>query len=292
MPSSGTETRWLSSRPWEGDEVENLRGFLLARAQNGIISFSVQAKAVREFRLPFPIVEETILKMNLLPSRYLRNQETLSQADQFSLFRSRVAVIGCGGLGGYIVEALARVGIGHITVIDPDVFDDHNLNRQLLSETGTLGLSKAEAAVGRVRRVNPAVTITPMKIVFTRENGKVLLRHVRVAVDALDSIGLRLDLADVCRETDVPLVHGSIGGWYGQVATQFPGEETLRKIYSRRPHDKGIEEKLGNLSFMAQLVAGFQAAEVVKIILDQGKTLRGRMLSINLLDVEIVDVVL
>jgi len=272
--------------------VKSLREFLVAHAQNGVISFSVQAKAVREFRLPFPVVEETILKTNLLPSRYLRNQETLSQADQFSLFRSRVAVIGCGGLGGYIVEALARVGIGHITVIDPDVFDDHNLNRQLLSETGTLGLSKAEAAVGRVRRINPAVTVAPVKRVFTRENGGMLLKHARAAVDALDSIGLRLDLADVCMEMGIPLVHGSIGGWYGQVTTQFPGEDTLRKIYSGRSHDKGIEDRLGNLSFMACLVAGFQAAEVVKIILDQGKTLRGRMLSINLLDVEIVDVAL
>jgi len=272
--------------------VKDLRDFLSNRAQSGVVSFSTQAKAVREFRLPFPIVEETIFKLNLLPARYLRNRETLSQTDQISLFKSRVAVIGCGGLGGYIIEALARIGIGHITVVDPDVFDDHNLNRQLYSETSTLGLSKVEAAAGRVRRINPAVTVTPVKRVFKKENSEMLLRHARVAVDALDSIGVRLDLADVCREMGVPLVHGSIGGWFGQVATQFPGEETLQKIYSCRSQDKGIEEKWGNLSFMAALVAGFQAAEVVKIILNQGTTLRGRMLFINLLDAEIVEAAL
>jgi molybdopterin/thiamine biosynthesis adenylyltransferase len=285
-------TRWPYSRPWEEDEVQNLKGFLLARAENGIISFSVQAEAVREFRVPFPIVEETILKLDLLPARYLRNQGTLSRADQFSLFKSRVAVIGCGGLGGYIIEALARIGIGHITAIDPDVFDDHNLNRQLYSETATLGLSKAEVAFSRVRRINPAVAVTPVKGFFTREKGEKLLKGARVAVDALDSIEVRLELADVCRETGIPLVHGSIGGWYGQVTAQFPGDETLRKIYSRQTHDKGIEEKWGNLSFVAPLVAGLQAAEVVKIILDQGNTLRGKMLFINLLDGEIVHLAL
>lgn len=272
--------------------MKSLRDFLAGHAQNGIISFSVQAWAVRDFRLPFPVVEETILKLGLLPARYRRNQDALSQADQFSLFKSRVAVIGCGGLGGYILEILARVGVGHITVVDPDIFDDHNLNRQLLSETSTLGLSKVEAAVARVRRTNPAVTVTPVKRAFTRKSGGTLLKHVRVAVDALDSIALRLDLADVCREWGIPLVHGGIGGWFGQVTTQFPGEETLKKIYSRRARDKGIEEDQGNLSFVAPLVAGFQAAETVKIILDRGNTLRGRMLFINLLNVEIVDVVL
>lgn len=272
--------------------MKSLRDFLAAHAQNSIVSFSTQAKAVREYRLPFPVVEEAALDLNLLPARYLKNEEALSRSDQRCLFRSRVAVIGCGGLGGYIVEALARAGIGHLTVVDPDVFDDHNLNRQLLSETATLGMSKAEAAAKRVRRINPAVTVTPERLAFTKERGGKLLRNARVAVDALDSIGTRLELADVCCERGLPLVHGSIGGWYGQVATQYPGETTLQKIYSRSSGDRGVEEKLGNLSFTAPLVAGFQAAEVIKIILNQGNTLRGRMLFINLLDLEIVTLAL
>jgi len=272
--------------------VKSLKEFLAAHARNTIVSYSTQAKAVREYRLPFSVVEETALDLNLLPARYLRNGESLSRADQLCLFRSRVAVIGCGGLGGYIVEILARAGIGHLTVVDPDVFDDHNMNRQLLSETATLGMSKVEAAAHRVKRINPAVTVTPAKIAFTKEKSAQLLRNARVAVDALDSIGTRLELADVCREKGIPLVHGSIGGWYGQVTTQFPGENTLQKMYRHSSGDRGVEEKLGNLSFTASLVAGIQAAEVIKIILNQGNTLRGRMLFIDLLDLEFVNLAL
>jgi len=268
--------------------VREIRDYLIAHSQRGVLPLSVQAKAVREFNLSFSDVEETALESNLLPARYERNRETLSQANQLSLFRSKVAVIGCGGLGGYIVEELARIGVGHITVIDPDVFEDHNLNRQLYSRPDTLGLSKTEVAADRLRRINPAVTVVPVKDAFTRENGRALLKGTQVVADALDSIRLRLDLASVCRQLQVPLVHGSIGGWYGQVTTQFPGEETLQKIYPVS-HDKGIEEDLGNLSFMAPLIASFQVAEIVKVVLNEGATLRGKMLSINLFDLDIVE---
>jgi molybdopterin/thiamine biosynthesis adenylyltransferase len=108
--------------------------------------------------------------------------------------------------------------------------------------------------------------------------------------DALDSIPRRLELAEVCEKCGIPLVHGSVGGWYGQVTTQFPGERTLQKIYPRYHRERGIEKDLGNLSFVVPTIASIEVAEIVKILLGEGSTLRGKMLALNLLDMEFTEI--
>jgi molybdopterin/thiamine biosynthesis adenylyltransferase len=206
------------------------------------------------------------------------------------LIKSCVAVVGCGGLGGYIIEELARIGIGKIICIDPDVFEEHNLNRELYATLTTLGGAKVAAAAQRVGEINTAVTVIPLQKTFCRDNGKELLNQAHVVIDALDSIPMRLVLADVCESINIPLIHGSIAGWYGQVTTQFPGDRTLQKIYSGYTLEKGVEEELGNPSFSPALVASLEVAEAIKVLLGEGTTLRGRLLSINLFDMEIVDI--
>jgi len=270
--------------------MEGLKEYLLARAENGLIHLSIQTWAVQNFGLTFPAVEEAILELNLLPARYRRNQRSLSCRQQLSLFRGKVAVIGCGGLGGYIIEELTRLGVGHITVVDPDTFEEHNLNRQLFSKVDNLGQPKVAVAAGRIKEINPTVTIVPVQDAFTGRNGKGLIEKVDVVADALDSIPHRLELAEVCEKCDIPLVHGSVGGWYGQVTTQFPGEYTLQKIYSRCSGEGGIEKDLGNLSFVVAMIASIEVAEIVKILLGEGSTLGGRMLSLNLLDTEFTEI--
>lgn len=270
--------------------MESLRECLLARAENGLIPLAVQTWTAQYFGLTFPTVEEAILELNLLPARYQRNGQSISCSQQMSLFRGRVAVIGCGGLGCYIIEELARLGVGHITIVDPDTFEEHNLNRQLYADLGNLGRPKAAVAADRIKEINPAVTVSPVQEAFSSGNGSALIGKVDVAADALDSITLRLELAQICEKCGVPLVHGSVGGWYGQVASQFPGEYTLQKIYSRYKGEKGIEKDLGNLSFVVPLIASIEVAEIVKILLGIGSTLRGKMLSLNLLDMEMTEI--
>jgi molybdopterin-synthase adenylyltransferase len=270
--------------------MESLKEYLLARAEKGLIHLSVQAWAVKSFGLTFPAVEEAILELNLLPARYQRNQRSLSSRQQLVLFRSKVAVIGCGGLGGYIIEELARLGVGHITIVDPDTYEEHNLNRQLFSKLDNLGQLKVDVAADRIKEINPAVTIEAVQDAFTGKNGRDLLKKVDVVADALDSIPRRLELAEVCEKCVIPLVHGSVGGWYGQVATQFPGENTLQKIYSRYSGEGGIEKDLGNLSFVVPMIASMEVAEIVKILLGEGATLRGKMLALNLLDTEFTEI--
>lgn len=266
--------------------MQKLGDFLRALAHGDLISWHHQNFAAKYFSMSFAQVELIALEAGLLPARYQRNRNTISIKEQLRLFRSHVAVIGCGGLGGYVIEELARLGVGRITAIDPDVFEEHNLNRQLYSSPENLGRSKVEAAHARVSNINPAVKLVPVKVAFSKLNGFELLQGVDVVVDALDSIPVRLELAEVSAELDAPMVHGAIGGWYGHVATQFPGENTLRKIYNRSVHGKGIEKGLGNPAFTPAVVASLEVAEVCKIITGHGTPLNNRKLHINLLNME------
>jgi molybdopterin-synthase adenylyltransferase len=266
--------------------METLPIFVCDHAEGQLLPWNRQVEAAEKFGATLAQVEEVVLERSILPARYQRNRTIISVSDQLTLFRSCVAVIGCGGLGGYVVEELARLGVGKIVVVDPDVFEEHNLNRQLFSSPATMGRSKVEAAAVRINEINPAVTLVLLQKAFSPENGADLLDGCQVAVDALDSIQVRLELADVCTAMNIPLVHGAIAGWFGHVATQFPGDTTMRAIYSSWKAGKGIEQTLGNPSFTPALIASLEVAEVCKLLLGQGIPLRGRQLMIDLLSME------
>lgn len=265
---------------------EEILAFLKKGLAGDLLPWGSQAEAARRFGLRYARIEEMILEQGWLPARYQRNRRLLSTEEQLGLLRSRVAVIGCGGLGGYVIEELARLGVGKIVAVDFDTFEEHNLNRQLLSFPDTLGQSKVAAAAERVARVNPAVVLEPVGLALTRENGGEILRDVQVAVDALDSISVRLELSEACGKVGIPMVHGAIAGWYGQIAVQFPGDDLLERVYGGPAATKGIEKELGNPSFTPAVVASLQAAEVCKLLLSKGTMLRGRILKIDLLEME------
>ncbi len=264
--------------------------YLRSSAAGDLVSYETQSAAARKFALSFRQVEEAIFGAGLFPARYQRNRQTITTEMQRRLFWSTVAVVGCGGLGGYLIEELARLGVGGLIAVDGDAFEEHNLNRQVLSTVATLGQSKVDAAAARVAAVNPAVSLRAVARPLDRSNAGEILSGCTVVADALDSIPARLDLAAACETLGIPLVHGTIAGWYGQVATQFPGDQTLQAIYRLSRQDRGVEERLGNPSFTPAVVASLQAAEVCKILTGLGTPLRGRMLSINLLDMEIEEV--
>ncbi|MEZ4600880.1 MAG: HesA/MoeB/ThiF family protein [Syntrophotaleaceae bacterium] len=270
--------------------MSELVSWLKNRAQNGLLLWADHQSAAHRFGVSYRAVEKAALENGLLPGRYQRNRSMISLEDQLKLFRSRVAVIGCGGLGGFIIEELARLGVGQIVAVDPDVFEEHNLNRQLLATPEFLGLKKVAAAARRIDRLNPSVDLIPVAAAFGKANGKEILQGANVAVDGLDSIAVRLELSQVCREEGIPMVYGSIAGWYGYVGSQFPGEDTVEKIFSNSGTECGLEKKLGNPSFTPAVVASLEVAEVCKILLDRGTPARRRCLSIDLLDLEFVEI--
>jgi molybdopterin-synthase adenylyltransferase len=267
--------------------MKKLDEFLKANVQGDLLPWKVHAQAMQEFSLSCGEVEEAALTLNILPARYQRNRKTITTPHQLKLFQSKVAVIGCGGLGGYIIEELARLGVGTIKAIDPDVFEEHNLNRQILCTFADLGKPKARVAQKRVKAVNPAIKIIPVVKPFSQENGIELLKGMDVIVDALDSVPTRIELAERCEKLKIPLVHGTIGGWYGQITTQLPGDGTVQMIYRNCKEAKGVERMLGNPAFTPAVVASLEVAEVCKLLLGLGTPLQKRMLFINMLDMEI-----
>lgn len=223
--------------------------------------------------------------MDVNELRYRKNRKCITEEDQQKLFEAKVCVLGCGGLGGYIIELLARVGIGSIRVVDGDVFDPTNLNRQILSDMSTLGKNKAEVAKERIKKINPDVAIESVLSFINVDNGSSILNGQMLVIDALDSIETRRMVADMCRELDIPYIYGAIAGWYGQVSTILPGDRTLEKLY-KYAGSLGKENELGNPSFAPSLVASVQVSEAVKLITNKGELLRNRFLFINNFDSE------
>jgi len=218
----------------------------------------------------------------MIEARYTRNIGTLTEEENILLFSKRVCVVGCGGLGGYVIESLGRIGVGNITAIDNDVFEESNLNRQITSEIELLGKSKAIAAKDRMNRVNPSVNVNALHLRLDADNAVSLLAGHDVVVDALDSIATRRILQSVCEELEIPIVHGAIGGWFGQVSVINPGDKTFDKIYPSSV-EHGIEKSFGNPSFTPAVVGSIQACETIKLLIGRGEILSKKVLSIDLL---------
>ncbi|AOY78227.1 HesA/MoeB/ThiF family protein [Clostridium formicaceticum] len=217
--------------------------------------------------------------------RYERNMKTLSEEENQQLRNHKVCVIGCGGLGGYIIEMLGRLGIGYITAVDGDVFDASNLNRQILSNEATLGKSKAETAKARMALVNSDVYVNAIVGKLNKENAEEILQGHDIIIDALDNIETRFILQETAEKFNIPLVHGAIAGWYGQVTTILPGDRTLDVIYAKKDI-RGVEKELGNPSFTPALVASIEVSEVLKLLIGRGEILRRKILFINTLELE------
>lgn len=240
-----------------GDEA--LVVFLKAAAVEGdLIPLTLYERAARRFSLTFREIEELVLENGLFPLRYQRQRNLLTARRQLRLLRSRIAVVGCGGLGGCIFEMLVRLGVGCLLVIDPDFFVESNLNRQLLATTATLGRYKAEVARERGIAVNPVVTVDVLNQSFQSERGVQSLASCDLVFDALDSIPLRLQLAQLCSSQDLFLIHGAVDGWYGQVSPIAPASRTMSQIYQMGRSKAGFDGSVGNLAPTVNAVAAFQ----------------------------------
>ncbi len=192
--------------------------------------------------------------------RYARNIPALSPEEQARLGTKRVAVIGCGGLGGYLIEYLARVGVGSIVAVDGDVFEESNLNRQLLSSPENLGQSKAETAVCRIRQINPNTETKAIPTFLTEDNAREMIRGCDAVLDGLDSIPARKVLAKACDAENVPLFYGAIQGWVAQAAVCLPGDGLMELLY---PEGVEITDK-SVLSFTPALCAAMQTSLCVR----------------------------
>ncbi len=229
-------------------------------------------------------IEQAALENGFVPERYARNLRTFSLADQAALLKSHAGVVGLGGLGGTVTEILARMGVGRLTLIDGDRFEDSNLNRQLLSSPANLTQPKAAAAARRVRRINPSTDVTVHACFLTAQNAAELLAGCDVVVDCLDNLRTRFEVEDACRLIGCPMVSAAVAGASGHITVIFPQDRGLQLVYGE-PQGlplKGAETALGTVPYSVAFLASLECAEVAKVLLGRGSLLRDKLLVADL----------
>jgi len=232
------------------------------------------------------LIEIAALENNIVPERYARNFKAFSLQDQAILLKSTVSVVGLGGLGGTVVEILARAGIGFLNLIDGDIFEENNLNRQLLSKQSLLGKPKAEAARQRVWEINPSTVVRETCQYLDADNARHLLKESDVVVDCLDTVTARFTLESASRKLNRPLVSAAVAGASGHVISIFPDDPGFRAVYGEEElaEAKGAEALLGCLPHAVLVLASLECSEVTKILLNKGQVLRNRLLVVDLTD--------
>jgi molybdopterin-synthase adenylyltransferase len=256
-------------------DLEAILVFLNKQAKENCIDLAAVQTAVEIFDHPLREIEEIGLDHSILPARYTRNG--LNCSDQLKLFRARVAIIGCGGLGGRSAELLARTGIGHLILTDPDVFSESNLNRQMFCTTETLGCNKIDIVGRELQKINPALNTS----CHTKEFDTLSISTADIVIDALDSTTARKELSALCQKHSIPMVHGAVKEWYGQVGIEQSANSLIDTLYHQMTENTPPPHVL---PMTVSLVASLQAAEVCKLILGKGSVLRDGWLQCDLLN--------
>lgn len=216
-----------------------------------------------------------------MSERFERNIPALTAAECAALRFKRVAVIGCGGLGGYLIELMARLGLGHIRLVDGDSFAPSNLNRQLLSMPGNLGASKAEVAAARLHELDGDIELEVFPVYLDESNALEMVSGCDAVLDGLDNIPSRRVLAAACAKAGVPLIHGAIAGWTAQAALSMPEDGFFDILY---PKDTEIRDKSA-LSFTPAFCASVQASLCARLLAGR-EVQAGRLYCFDLLNMD------
>ena len=219
-------------------------------------------------------------------SRHLLLNE-VGESGQVRLKEARVAIVGAGGLGSPVLMYLAAAGVGTIGIFDYDTVDRSNLQRQVLYGESDIDRKKVDAASARLRDLNPNVQVVTHIDGLNSENALELLSLYDIVVDGTDNFPTRYLLNDACVILGKPLVYGSIYRFEGQVSVfNHKGGPTYRDLFPSPPAPNSVPScaEAGVLGVLPAVVGSIQANEVIKLILDVGKTLSGRLLLYNALD--------
>lgn len=259
----------------------------------GCLTLSDVSELARKYVMSTRQVSIYGLRHGYLPTRYLKNVGTIGLDGQARLLESAAVLVGVGGLGGTSAELLARMGVGRLVVVDPDVYDETNLNRQNFACGASLGHAKVDVVAERILEINCDIEVSKHRMEGTRSNLPALLRQADVVIDGLDNLDDRLALQEACSDADKVMVHGAIAGSSLQVTTIFPGDSgltgmALSPVDGEKTTGKekatGVEIETGNPATTPVLCAVIQVQEAIKVMLDSGTVLRNRMLYMDLED--------
>jgi len=196
-----------------------------------------------------------------------------TQSGQENLKKARILVAGAGGLGSAILTYLAVAGVGKIRVIDGDIVELSNLNRQVLHSDKDIGRSKVDSAKEKLEALNPDISVEAIKEIITKDNVFELVGDYPI-VDAMDNLPTRLLLNRVAVKKNLPLFHGAVYGFEGRATTVIPGKTAcLRCLYQGV-----IPGKTPVVGVTPAVIGCIQATEVIKYILGIGELLADRLL--------------
>jgi len=220
----------------------------------------------------------------LIPEVGLAGQERLLQA--------RVLVVGAGGLGSPVLQYLAAAGVGTLGIVDDDVVDVTNLQRQVIYGEADVGLPKVSVAARRVRELNAGIACRIVPERLSAANARSLVRGFDVVVDATDTFGARYLINDACRLEAKPDVYGSIFRFEGQISTFVPGGPCYRCLFPEPPPEGSVPScaEGGVLGVLAGMVGTWQANEVLKLVLGIGAPLRGRLALVDALEARVREI--
>ncbi len=230
---------------------------------------------------PLHAIYLAAMENGIWPARYIRNRDSLNLREQKRLAQLRAAVIGAGGLGGYIIELLARIGFGYLTIVDPGRFDETNLNRQILADSASLGKNKVAIAASRAGAINAAMAVDAHAVHLNCDNAPSLLHACDIAMDALDNMETRAILNKACRTLKIPLVHGAISGFEGRVMAILPDDPELHTFFDSGDQPSS-EAVMGTPAIAPAVIASLQVMESLKIVLNRGRLFRQKMLYADL----------
>ena len=200
---------------------------------------------------------------------------------------SNVLIVGAGGLGSPVITYLAAAGVGHIGVVDGDIVELSNLQRQVVFSTFDLGRKKAVAAGERIKEINPDVRVEVYDEFLSLENAGDLIGQYDFVCEGSDNYATKLLVNDTCVRKGKPFTIGSLSRFEGQVMTHTDGSACWRCLYGAA-HEKYEKEpvELGVLGSVPGIIGAVEATEAIKFIVGSGKLLTNRLLSFNALTME------
>jgi len=203
---------------------------------------------------------------------------------QKKLAKARILIVGAGGLGSPAALYLAAAGIGTIGIIDSDVVDLSNLQRQILHHTSDVNRPKVTSAKEKILALNPDVKVEVYEERLTSRNALELIGQYDVVIDGVDNFPAKFLMNDACFFTKKPLVHGGILRFDGRVFTIIPGQSACFRCIFKEPPAPGLVatcQEAGIIGVVAGIIGMTQATEALKLILGIGEPLTNRILDFN-----------
>ena len=214
----------------------------------------------------------------------------VGEEGQAKLLDAKVLMVGAGGLGSPSAFYLAAAGVGTMGIIDPDVVDLSNLQRQILHTNDRIGQPKTDSAKQTLQALNPDVRVITYQEKLTSENVLEIIKDYDIIVDGCDNFPTRYLVNDACVMANKPNVHGSVFQFDGQASVFYPGKGPCYRCLYPQPPPPGMAPscaEAGVLGVLPGLIGTIQALETIKLILEKGDPLVGKLLCFNTLSMEI-----